>query len=75
MGIAVGVEVAILDEKGAPLPTGQPGEIAVRGANIMTAYENNPDANTEAFSRSVGFAPGVSKGIRIATAIFTSPEG
>src|SRR5688572_32178043 len=49
VGVAVGVEVAILDEKGASLPAGQPGEIAVRGANIMTAYENNPDANTEAF--------------------------
>ena len=49
VGIAAGVEVAIIDEKGAQLPTGQPGEIALRGANIMTAYENNPEANSEAF--------------------------
>ena len=49
VGIAVGAEVAILDGKGASLPAGQPGEIAVRGANIMTAYENNPGANAEAF--------------------------
>ena len=49
VGIAVGAEVAILDENGALLPAGQRGEIAVRGANIMTAYENNPSANAEAF--------------------------
>jgi oxalate---CoA ligase len=49
VGIAVGVEVAIFDENGASLPDGQPGEIALRGANIMTAYENDPGANAEAF--------------------------
>ena len=49
VGISVGTEVVILDGKGVSLPAGQPGEIALRGANIMTAYENNPDANSEAF--------------------------
>jgi natural product biosynthesis luciferase-like monooxygenase protein len=50
VGIAVGVEVAILDESGVPLPTNQRGEIALRGANIITAYENDPGANAEAFA-------------------------
>ena len=49
VGIAVGTELVILDGEGVSLPAGQPGEIAVRGANIMTAYENNPSANAEAF--------------------------
>ncbi len=49
VGLAVGTEVVILDGEGASLPAGQPGEIAVRGANIMTAYENSPGANAEAF--------------------------
>ena len=66
VGIAVGIEVVIIDEKGAPLPAGPPGEIAVRGANIMTAYENNPGANGEAFIDG-WFRPGI-KGIWIATA-------
>ena len=49
VGIAVGVEVAILDENGTALRAGRQGEIALRGANIMTAYENDPRANAAAF--------------------------
>ena len=49
VGIAVGSEVAILDEEGSFLPAGRPGEIALRGANVITAYEDDPRANAEAF--------------------------
>ena len=74
VGIAVGIEVVIIDGEGASLPAGQPGEIAVRGANIMTAYENNPERQQPKPLSTVGFGPGI-KGIWIATAIFTLPEG
>ena len=31
------------------MPHGKTGEIVIRGPNVMTAYENNPKANAEAF--------------------------
>lgn len=37
-----GVEVAIVDEHGAPVERGQSGEIVARGANIMKGYWDKP---------------------------------
>jgi acyl-CoA synthetase (AMP-forming)/AMP-acid ligase II len=44
------VEVVILDEQGRILPPGRPGEVAIRGANVMRGYHNNPEANARAFT-------------------------
>jgi len=38
-----GVEVKIVDDEGAPLPVGTPGELLVRGPNVMQGYLNRPD--------------------------------
>jgi oxalate---CoA ligase len=50
VGVAAGPEIAIMDDEGGLLPVGARGEIVVRGPNVMTAYENNPDANAKAFA-------------------------
>ncbi len=50
VGSAAGPEVAIMDEGGRLLESGETGEIVVRGPNVMSGYENNPDANAHAFS-------------------------
>ncbi|WP_354642978.1 non-ribosomal peptide synthetase [Kitasatospora camelliae] len=50
VGLPVGGPVAILDKEGRELPAGESGEIAIRGANVMTGYEANPEANARAFS-------------------------
>ncbi len=50
VGVAAGPEVAIMDEDGGLLAPGRTGEIVVRGANIMSGYANNPDANATAFT-------------------------
>jgi acyl-CoA synthetase (AMP-forming)/AMP-acid ligase II len=49
VGLAAGPEVAVIDDKGDPVPPGTTGEIAIRGENVMSAYENNPKANGDAF--------------------------
>ena len=50
VGLAAGPEVAILDGAGAVLPPGGTGEIVIRGANVTAGYENNPEANAQAWS-------------------------
>ncbi len=50
VGRGTGVEVVILDEQGRVLPPGTPGEVSIRGNNVMHGYLNNPDANAAAFS-------------------------
>jgi len=49
VGPSGGPEIRIVDETGTTVPRGQPGEIVIRGPNVMTAYENNPKANADAF--------------------------
>ena len=51
VGIAAGPEVTVIDTDGYPLPPGTTGEIAIRGENVTSGYENNPKANAEAFIR------------------------
>jgi len=50
VGVAAGPEIAIMDEMGNLLPTGQKGEIVIRGANVTQGYENNPTATKSAFT-------------------------
>lgn len=47
VGAAAGPEVAILGEDGTFLPSGQIGEIVIRGENVTPGYQNNPKANAE----------------------------
>jgi acyl-CoA synthetase (AMP-forming)/AMP-acid ligase II len=49
VGIArSGVEVAIVDERGRPLPSGEMGEIVARSEIVMAGYLNDPAATAEA---------------------------
>ena len=49
VGPSGGPEIRVVDTTGTTVPRGQTGEIVIRGPNVMTAYENNPKANAEAF--------------------------
>jgi acyl-CoA synthetase (AMP-forming)/AMP-acid ligase II len=49
VGIAAGPEVAIMSDDGRLLPSGEAGEVVIRGRNVTAGYENNPDANAKAF--------------------------
>ena len=50
VGRGTGVEIAIMDEEGTLVQTGGRGEVVIRGANVITAYENNPEANQKSFT-------------------------
>lgn len=50
VGPATLTEIAMMDEAGNLLPSGEIGEIVIRGAPVMAGYENDPKANREAFT-------------------------
>jgi acyl-CoA synthetase (AMP-forming)/AMP-acid ligase II len=50
VGLGTGVEFVILDERGNIQPAHTPGEVAIRGSNVMHGYHHNPEANATAFT-------------------------
>jgi long-chain acyl-CoA synthetase len=52
-----GVQVRLVDENGNEVPAGSPGEIEVKGPNVMKGYWNLPDA-TDAAIKDGWFSTG-----------------
>ena len=50
VGKGTGVDIAIMDDNGDLVSTGDLAEVVIRGANVTHGYHNNPDANAEAFT-------------------------
>ena len=44
-------EIAIRDDDGQRLPLGEPGEICVRGPQVMPGYWNRPDETAQVMTR------------------------
>ncbi|MEO7031015.1 MAG: long-chain-fatty-acid--CoA ligase, partial [Herbaspirillum sp.] len=51
-------EVLILDDDGNPVPLGQPGEIAIRGPQVMAGYWNRPDETAKVMTADGFFKSG-----------------
>lgn len=49
VGRATGTEIRVVDGADNMLPEGMPGEIIVRGPNVMKGYENDPDGRSATF--------------------------
>jgi acyl-CoA synthetase (AMP-forming)/AMP-acid ligase II len=43
-----GIEVAVVDTESVAVPTGEPGEVVIRGMNVMQGYLDDPVATAEA---------------------------
>jgi acyl-CoA synthetase (AMP-forming)/AMP-acid ligase II len=50
VGPGTGVRIGIMDEAGALLPDGERGEVVIQGPNVVSGYENNPEANAKSFT-------------------------
>ena len=50
VGAGTGVEIAVMDDDGRLLDTGESGEVVIKGPNVTLGYHNNPTANAEAFT-------------------------
>ena len=50
VGAGTGVDIGVMDDGGALLATGDRGEVVIRGANVIRAYESNPEANASSFT-------------------------
>lgn len=53
-----GVEVMVVDKDSTPVATGEVGEVAVRGHNVMKGYYNKPEATAETFKGTSWFHTG-----------------
>ena len=43
-------QIGIMDGEGNLLKSGDRGEVVIQGANVITGYENNPEANASSFA-------------------------
>ncbi|MFT5643329.1 MAG: long-chain acyl-CoA synthetase, partial [Janthinobacterium sp.] len=51
-------DIAILDDDGNPVALGQPGEIAIRGPQVMSGYWNRPDETAKVMTADGFFKSG-----------------
>ncbi|HEY2153082.1 MAG TPA: acyl--CoA ligase [Vicinamibacterales bacterium] len=49
VGLGTDVKISIMDKAGNHLPVGEAGEVVIKGPNVITGYENNPEANASSF--------------------------
>ena len=56
VGVATGIDVTILDSAGSELPKGMRGEVAIRGATVVSVNQS-PHVERQVFGILFGLAP------------------
>src|SRR4051812_850765 len=50
VGQGTGISIGIMDDAGKLLGVGERGEVVIQGPNVVSGYENNPEANAKSFT-------------------------
>jgi acyl-CoA synthetase (AMP-forming)/AMP-acid ligase II len=50
VGPGTGVRISIMDDAGNHLTAGERGEVVIQGPNVVSGYENNPEANAKSYT-------------------------
>lgn len=50
VGPGTDVRISIVDEQLRHLPAGERGEVVIQGPNVVSGYDNNPEANATSFT-------------------------
>ena len=50
VGPGTDVRIGIMNERGQHLPAGERGEVVIQGPNVVSGYDNNPEANAASFT-------------------------
>jgi acyl-CoA synthetase (AMP-forming)/AMP-acid ligase II len=50
VGPGTGVQIGIMDDAGKLLAAGERGEVVIKGPNVVSGYENNPEANAKSYT-------------------------
>lgn len=50
VGPGTGIQVSIMDAEGNHLAPGERGEVVIQGPSVISAYENNPEADAKSFT-------------------------
>ncbi len=49
VGVATGIRISLMDERGNHLLAAQRGEVVIQGSSVFREYENDPEANGSSF--------------------------
>jgi long-chain acyl-CoA synthetase len=59
IGVAIdGVQLRLVDDEGTEVPTGEVGELQIKGPNVMKGYWKNPEATKKAITEDGWFSSG-----------------
>jgi acyl-CoA synthetase (AMP-forming)/AMP-acid ligase II len=50
VGVATGTRIGVMDEDGALLGAGRPGEVVIQGPSVIDGYANDSEANAKSFT-------------------------
>ena len=49
VGLPIGIDLSVVDDRGNLVQAGERGEVVIKGPNVFSGYDNNSEANAKAF--------------------------